>query len=170
MILKTLKRAGIGFLLGIVVGNVIAHLTGGFGSNALIPVSDILLDRVGSNVLTAQAVQTLLSGVYGAICFAGISFYEIDRWPLALATAAHFLSMVLIYMPGALFLGWVEGLDSLLIMLCIQIVVFFIIWLIMWLIYKAQVKELNELNDKLHEGIGEKQPSDHTDSGGDKTA
>ena len=150
MIGKTIRRACIGFVLGIIIGNVISHLTGGSGSAMLVPVSDVLLGRVGNDLLTAQIIQNALSGVYGAICFSGVSFYEIERWPLALATLAHFLSMVLTYLPGAIFLGWVEGIDSILIMIAIQAVVFFIIWLIMWLIYKAQVKELNKINERIH--------------------
>lgn len=149
MIVNTLKRAAVGFVLGIIIGSVIAHLTGGFGTDTLIPVSDVLLERAGS-VFAAQVIQTVMSGIYGALCFEGISFYEIERWPLALATAAHCAVIVLTYVPVGLCLGWVDSVTSVLIMAAIQIFAFFIIWLIMSLIYKAQVKELNEINSRNH--------------------
>ena len=151
MIKKTLRRLCIGFVLGIIIGNVIAHLTGGFDSDTLIPVSNGLLQRSGS-LFAAQVIQTVISGLYGAIAFAGIGFYDIEgrRWNLAAASLSHYLTIAISYIPIAFWLDWLQTPLDAISMAAIQAVVYFIIFLIMSLIYKAQVKELNEINSKNH--------------------
>ncbi len=151
MLAKTLKRMGLGFLIGVVVGDLIAVLTGTSSSGGVTFTSKQLLDMTGGNAAVSMLIQSLFSGIYGALCFAGISFYDIERWPLALATALHCAVIVIPFIPIALFLGWFGSIVSLLIMSCVQIAVFFIIWLILYFTYKKQIRELNELMDKKRE-------------------
>ena len=148
MLKKTLKAAGIGFLLGIVIGDLIALLTGNSDTEGITFASQKLLDMAGGNGTVAMLLQSLFSGLYGAACFAGMSFYEIERMPLAVATALHCALIVLLFIPIALLLGWVSQIETLLIISGIQLVCFFIIWLIMYAGFKKQVKELNELQEK----------------------
>ena len=148
MLKKTLKAAGIGFLLGIVIGNLIAFLTGNSDTGGITFASAKLLEMAGGNGTVAMLLQSLFSGFYGAVCFAGMSFYEIERMPLAVATALHCALIVLLFIPIALLLGWVSQIETQLIISGIQLVCFFIIWLIMYAGFKKQVKELNELQEK----------------------
>ena len=148
MLKKTLKAAGIGFLLGIVIGNLIAFLTGNSDTGGITFAPQKLLDMSGGNAVIAMLLQSLFSGLYGAVCFAGMSFYEIERMPLAVATALHCALIVLLFIPIALLLGWVSNIQTLLMISGIQLVCFFIIWLIMYAVFKKQVKELNELQEK----------------------
>ena len=148
MLKKTLKAAGIGFLLGIVIGNLIAFLTGNSDTGGITFAPQKLLDMSGGNAVIAMLLQSLFSGLYGAVCFAGMSFYEIERMPLAVATALHCALIVLLFIPIALLLGWVSQIETQLIISGIQLVCFFIIWLIMYAGFKKQVKELNELQEK----------------------
>ncbi|MEE0957356.1 MAG: DUF3021 domain-containing protein [Ruminococcus sp.] len=148
MLKKTLKSALIGFLLGIVIGNVIAILTGNSDTGGVTFASQKLLDIAGGNGVVAMLLQSFFSGLYGAACFAGMSFYEVERLPLAVATALHCALIVLLFIPIALLLGWVGNIETLLMISGIQLVCFFIIWLIMYAIFKKQVKELNELQEK----------------------
>lgn len=145
MLMVTLKRAAFGFLLGNFIGYIIAFLTSG----NVIPVSPLLTDRVGG-LAPALLIQILASGAYGSICFGGISFYEIERWPLALSSSVHCVVIIICYIPLALALDWVETLYDILIMASLQLVVYFIIWLIICAVYKAQVKELNEIQKKFN--------------------
>ncbi|MBR0384721.1 MAG: DUF3021 domain-containing protein [Eubacteriaceae bacterium] len=145
MLKKTLRMACVGFLLGIVIGNVIAFLTGISDTNGVAFVSKQLLDKVNGSAVSAMALQSLFSGLYGAVCFAGMSFYDIEEMSLAVATASHCALIILLYIPIALFLGWVNNITEILIIAGIQMIVFFIIWLIMFLVYKKRVKELNEM-------------------------
>ena len=144
MLMKTLKRAGIGFLIGVIAGYVISVLTALGQPDILISVPPRLLAFTGS-VPVAQVLQGVFSGLYGAVCFGTMTFYEIERWPLALATGAHCAVIILLYLPVGLFLGWLNSPTEMLIVAGCQLVGFFIIWLIMNAIYKKQVKELNEM-------------------------
>ena len=151
MLKKALKAAGIGFLIGVVVGNLIAILTGNSDTSGVTFASQKLLDMAGGNGTVAMLLQSLFSGLYGAVCFAGMSFYEVERMPLAAATALHCATIILLFIPIALFLGWVSNITEILIIMSIQLVCFFIIWLIMWSIYKKQVKELNDMQKNFSE-------------------
>ncbi len=148
MLASTLKRAGIGFLLGMVIGNLIALLTGTSSADGVTFASKQLLNMAGGNPALAMVLQSLFSGFYGAVCFAGMTFYDAERLPLAAATALHCASIILLFIPIALLLGWVSSIIEILIIAAMQLAAFFIIWLIMYMIYKKQVKELNELMDK----------------------
>lgn len=148
MLKKILKMAGIGFLLGIVIGNLIAFLTGNSDTGGVTFAPQKLLDMAGDKAIVAMLLQSLFSGLYGAACFAGMSFYEIERMPLAAATALHCALIILLFVPISLCLGWVSKIETLLMISGIQLVCFFIIWLIMYAGFKKQVKELNELQEK----------------------
>ncbi len=147
MLKKTLKSALIGFLLGIVIGNVIAILTGSSDTGGVTFASSKLLDIAGGNGVVAMLLQSLFSGLYGAACFAGMSFYEVERLPLAVATALHCALIVLLFIPISYLLGWVGGIVETLIIAAIQAAAFFVIWLILYSVYKKQVRELNDLQD-----------------------
>ncbi len=144
---KCFKLAGIGFLAGIVIGNVIAWLTGKSGSLA----SPSLIDRMGGET-PALLMQVLFSGLYGAATMSGVALYDVERFPLALATALHCLICVVPYIPLALLLGWVVKPSDILITACLQVIAFFLIWLIMYLRCKAEVRKLNELQKEKEKG------------------
>ena len=148
--LKTIiKKAELGFSLGILIGDGIAMLTGSLSAGELVLVSEKLMDMTG-NIVIAFIIQSLLSGLYGAITFGTMVFYDIEKWSLVLATALHCLVVIGCFIPVSLFLGWNSGDPiALLIMVGCQLIAFFIIWLIMNAIYKKQVKELNEMQSFL---------------------
>ena len=129
MLKKTLKMAGIGFLIGIVIGNLIAFLTGNSDTGGVTFAPQKLLDMAGGKAIVAMLLQSLFSGLYGAACFAGMSLYEIERMPLAAATALHCALIILLFVPISLFLGWVSKIETLLMISGLQLVCFFIIWL-----------------------------------------
>lgn len=142
MLKVTLKRMGIGFLLGVAIGNLIAALTGHPSI-----VSPELIARTGS-LSAALLVQSLLSGLYGAAAWGGMSLYDIERWPMAASFGVHYLLIAVLYALIARVLGWASGMADILIINGIQLVVYFIIWLCIWSHYRKQVRELNELRKK----------------------
>ncbi len=148
MLKKTLKRALIGFLLGIILGDGIAIMTGLFSEGNFRPVA-VTLEQMCGNMAAAFLIQTILSGVYGAVCFGSVSFYEIESLPLALASICHCLLIVILYIPTSLFLGWCETIWDHLIMAGIQIAAYFMIWLILYCSYRKEVRKLNELQQKI---------------------
>ena len=139
---KFFIRAGIGFVLGIAVCDIIAIFT-----CDPLPAAQSLIDSMGS-LRAAMLLQSLLSGLYGAICMGTTILYEVERLPLALASLLHCMCVILPGIPLALLLGWCEGAVDLLIRVGIQLAVYFFIWLIMWLNYRREIKKMNELNTK----------------------
>ena len=142
---KVLRMVGLGFLIGLVAGDLIAWLMS-FGGGA--PVSPALVSRMGGEA-AAFVAQTLLSGLYGAAIWSGILLYEIESWPLALSTALHYLIVAGLYVPVSLLLGWADNAAQLLLVELVQFVVFFLIWLLIYLRYKAQTRELNTLRAQM---------------------
>ena len=141
MLMNTLKRAVSGFVLGMAVGNLIAALTGQPDI-----FSPALLTKAGS-LSTALLLQTLLSGVIGGVAWAGISLYDLERWPLLQADAVHFGLILLAFLPIARFLGWLDTPASLLLTIAIMAVAHLCIFLIMCAYYRAQVREMNRLQE-----------------------
>ena len=144
MLKRVLKLALIGFVIGIFIGDGIALLTGMSSDGELHMVTQKLLDMAGGNAIGAIILQSLFSGLYGAVCFAGIMLHDIDRMPLTAAAVTHCLAIVIAFYPMAFFLGWTNDVFSALIMSGMQIVAYFIIWLVLYIHYKSQVKKLNE--------------------------
>lgn len=142
---RILILAAIGFPMGVLIAFLIALMGNGSEMHFF---SETLLIRMGGNLSAATAVNILVCGLYGSACMVGTVFYDIERWPLALATVLHYLIVVLGCLDCFLLLGWGDGIRDYLITAGLQTAVFFLIWLIMYLRYKAQVKELNELNQK----------------------
>ena len=105
----------------------------------------------GGNAVIAMILQSLFSGLYGALCFAGMTLYDVDRLPLAAATALHCGLIVLPFIPISYLLGWVGGVLETVIIAAIQIAAFFMIWLILYFVYKKQVKELNDMQKDFSE-------------------
>ena len=147
MLKKTLIRALIGFVFGIIMGDGITMLT--TIGNDFVPASFSLIELCGG-FPQAFIVQSILSGLYGAVTFGCISLYDIERMPLALASIVHCLIIVLLHIPNSIFLGWSQTVWDVLIMACIQVAAYFIVWLILYLVYRKQVKELNELQKHIH--------------------
>ena len=139
MLAKTLKRAGFGFLLGIVVCNIIVILS----MNDL-PATQSLIEATGS-LRAALIVQTAASGFYGALCMGTIGLYEIERWPMMLSSAIHCLITILPYIPLSMLLGWGEKASDHLIMAGIQFAAYVVVWFIMYMRYRAEVRKLNKI-------------------------
>ncbi len=147
MLIRNIKRAGIGFLLGMVMCSAISLMMMGPAPQLFIPVSNELVEKCGS-LGTALLVQLIASGIYGSICFVSMAFYEIESWSLARASASHCLTIVLCYIPIGLMLDWASKPVEFLIIVGIQIISYFIVWLIIYLIYNKQVNDLNEMIKK----------------------
>ena len=139
MWVRLLKRAGIGFLLGIVVGNLITWIPGITSGKMISP--DLIVS-IGSGA-GAMAVQTLVMGLYGALAMGGMTLYEIERWPLAMSTAVHYLIIAVSFVVMDLLLRWNSSPAEILVVEAILLAVFSLIWLIMFLRYRSQVRRLN---------------------------
>ena len=143
MVATTLKRAGLGFLLGMILG-VFIVIGMSFGAGGSIVVPHKLLALTGSEA-GALLAQMLISGVYGTIPMAGVGFYELDSWGLLKQAVVHYVSYTVAFMLFGSVAGWVETAADVAMMAGIFAVCHVIIWTIMYMRYKAETKELNEL-------------------------
>lgn len=145
MLMKTLKRAGTGFLLGMAMGNIIAFIMAFTTSGGEVHfMTEQLIEHCGGEAM-AFLTQTMLSGLIGLASFAGMTLYELEKWSMAAAMGTHFGIICLIYFPCAYLLYWVRSLPEILFMAGIMAVAYIIVWLIMCAVYRRQVKELNTL-------------------------
>lgn len=146
---KCLTLVGIGFLGGMLMGNLIAWFCGGTLVNTR------LMNWIGNDI-GAVVIQTLFSGLLGAVSMGGVIVYDIESWPLLRCTIVHYLVVETAYLAIASLLGWYGSLGELLVVLGIQLVAYFLIWVFMYLRWKAQVRKLNELLKKSHRKSPEK--------------
>lgn len=135
---RLIKYMLVGFAAGAAIGTLIVlFISGGHFC------TQVLLDRLGGSA-AAIIIQTVLSGLIGAAGFGGVLLYETDL-PLAVATVLHFLLIEAVFLPSALFQGWIEfKFSQIAVMTLIRLVAFFIVWLIMFFRYKRLTKELND--------------------------
>ena len=110
-------------------------------------VSANLADAVGGET-AALLLSMLLYGLYGTLCMGGTLLYEIERWPIALATAVHYAFVIGPYPLMSKLLCWNLSLKLLLVIEGLMTVGFFLIWLILYLRCRAEVRELNRLLEK----------------------
>ena len=145
MLKQTLKRAGIGFLIGIAVGNLIAFISVLIGGGSI--VSQKCIDMCGGEA-EAILLQSFLSGLIGFAGCAGMTFYEIERWSLLRVMSSHLGVIFAVFLPVSYILGWFVTVFDMLIMSGIMLVAYFIVWRIMCAVYKKKVRELNDLQQK----------------------
>ena len=143
---QLLSRGIVGLLLGMVLVMLIPALSGET-DGAFSLVNDELIARVGSP-RGALLLSLALYGAFGAFCIGGTLLYEIQRWPLALATAVHYLGITLGYLAADLVLCWNMTARELLLVEGFMTLGFFLIWLILHGVYKNEVRELNALMEK----------------------
>ncbi|NLK91886.1 MAG: DUF3021 domain-containing protein [Bacteroidales bacterium] len=140
---KLIIKALIGFAVGAVLGNVITlFFSLAYGEGAKI-VFDMQVEAMGKAL--AITLQTILSGIFGAISLAGTCFFDIDSWSLLQATIAHFVSVLITFLVVASALRWMQyKWINYLILIAMIAVAYFLIWLIMYIIWKQEIKKMNE--------------------------
>lgn len=145
MIAKTLKLAGFGFLLGMVVGALIFVVVGFANGGSLAMPGFPLYTLMGSEA-GALLAQMLLSGVFGMVPMAGVMFYEIDSWGLLKQAVVHYATYTVAFLIVGCVVGWIEPtLADMGLIVGIFAVGHAIIWVIMYARYKAETQELNAL-------------------------
>ena len=139
MLVKTLKRALRGFFIGIAIGYFISIMMT-MGKDSIL--SDAFVQRIGNHHV-GLLIHMLLTGLDGAICMAGMGFYDIERWPMLKSAVMHYLLCIAAYIPISLYLDWFKLDINLLIMLGMMAVSYVITWVIIALSYRKDVKKIN---------------------------
>ena len=146
---KILKLSVIGFLAGMAASVVICFMSSGF--KEIVPPQ---LVSAAGGFTRALLIQLCFAGLDGAICFATVILYDIESWPLAKSTVCHWAITAIVYIPVSLGLYWVSNASELLIVEAFMLAAYFVVWLIMCAIYRAQVRELNTLQQQYQKKQG----------------
>lgn len=144
MIKKTIRYAFIGFFIGMPVGIVILLLMSFSNGGGELVFSELMLTKGGSEA-GALALQVFLSGLFGAICWAGITFHEIESWGMLKAFIFHYAVIIAGFVVIGLNLGWIEfDAEQIGLMALFLGLGYCVVWVIMYLKYRAEAKELNK--------------------------
>lgn len=141
---KVFTRLLAGFCLGAVIGNLIA-----MASDPGRPfMTELFVTRMG-NYTAAFIVHTLLSALIGAAAMAGMSLYDETDLPLLFATIVHFVLIEVVFLPVALFLGWIAPVwNQIAMMGGVIAATSLLIWVFMFFYHKRKVSELNGMRQK----------------------
>ena len=140
---KIIRRAVVGFLTGILVGNLIVVIGKLISGGQFQWAADTLVKKAGSEA-AAVFLQNLASGLLGAVCMAGTILYDLEDWELTKASLVHCLLCLAAYFSAALFCGWIEPKSGdILLMAVIMTGSYLLSWLFMYLRYRKESEELN---------------------------
>ena len=146
MIKKALKLAAAGFVIGMAVGNIIAITVSFAQGGEVLVFAPQLLEKTGGSAAGALALQTIMSGLLGAINLGTVILYELERPPLTLVSVSHCAICLAAYFPIAFYLCWLSpDVHEVGMMACIMIAAYMVIWLGMYVRYRMEVREMNEL-------------------------
>ena len=140
------KRAIIGFVYGVFIGQtilILESLAGGNGS--FYPVSAYLLQH-SSSQMAAVIIQYFLTGIIGISFATTTLIFEIDSWSITSQTALHFaITSVVMFIAGFV-CGWFpHTVKSTIIWFVIFIVIYVLMWAGFMLYFKKQTKKINEV-------------------------
>jgi len=143
LITKTLT----GLFIGALIGNVVTLLVNYFTEGKWMICMPELIERFGLG--GAIALQTLLSGIFGAISLGSMCFHDIDGWNMLRSSIAHCLTILISFIPAGLALYWFSfDISSILIISGVIIICYSIIWLIMYILWKREMREMTILNEE----------------------
>ena len=144
MLNKIIKRALIGFIYGIFIGQTILILESLFkGDGNFHSVSEYLLSHTNTE-LAAVIAQYFITGIIGVTFASTTVIFELDRWSLVAQTALHFVITSVVMFFAGFFCGWFPHTAiSTLIWFGVFILVYIIMWLSFTLYYRKKTKEIN---------------------------
>ena len=144
MLNKIIKRALLGFIYGIFIGQTILILESLFkGDGIFHSVSEYLLAHTNTE-LAAVIAQYFITGIIGITFASTTVIFELDRWSLVAQTALHFVITSVVMFFAGFFCGWFPHTAiSTLIWFGVFIVVYIIMWLSFTLYYRKKTKEIN---------------------------
>lgn len=148
MLVKTLKRAGIDFLIGIAIANFIVFFMSLVSPNKLLWVSETLINIAETKYWTFL-LQSLILGMDGMIISLGIGLYDIPSCNYIFSAVIHVILVISVLIPCAHLLDLITNLYDAMITALIITLLYFFISCARYVIYRQQVKRLNELQNNI---------------------
>jgi hypothetical protein len=141
----TFKKALLRGILGIPIGIFIMSLIALIISLCIGKLSFVSPSFLGSHSeLESYTVQFILCSIVGFVCAASSAFFQIEKWSITKQTLMHFLALTIVYIPTAIYLGWVKfRLLDIVFYVLIFVAIYVVIWIIQYSAMKSKVKKLN---------------------------
>ncbi len=147
MFVTTLKRAGIGFLIGFAAGESVMLVSALLTSQKTLPVSSFLIG-ITDDSNASFLLQMLLTGIIGAISYAGVSFYDIRKWSSIKSYIIHFLTVLATCLTCTYFLGLLSNLSELLTEIVVVSLLYFLVWYIRYNYCRELTQKLNSMQEE----------------------
>ena len=140
-----IKRAIMGFVYGVFIGQTIVILESLAGGNGnFYPVSAYLVQH-SSSQMAAVVIQYFLTGIIGISFATTTLIFEIDSWSITAQTVLHFVITSVVMFIAGFVCGWFpHTTKSIVIWFVIFIVIYVIMWVGFMLYFKKQTKKINE--------------------------
>ena len=145
MLNKIIKRALLGFVYGVFIGQTILILESLMvGDGNFYAVSNYLVSHTSTRI-AAVILQYLITGIIG-MTFAGTTvIFEIDSWSILGQTALHFIITSVVMFFAGFLCGWFpHTFGSILIWFAVFIVIYVIMWVSFTLYYRKKTKAIND--------------------------
>ena len=145
MINKLIKRALMGFVYGVFIGQTILILESLIvGDGNFYAVSTYLVQHTRTRI-AAVIIQYFITAIIG-MTFAGTTvIFEIDSWSIVAQTFVHFLITSVVMFFAGFLCGWFpHTVGSTLIWFAVFIVVYVIMWVCFTLYYRKKTKAIND--------------------------
>ncbi|WP_416829020.1 DUF3021 domain-containing protein [Ectobacillus polymachus] len=145
MLKKALLRGLIGIPIGVFISSTIVLISslvaGHMAYSATMDPS--------KNPVTVYAIQYVVSIIIGFTFASSSILFDLDNWSLAKMTTVHFLILSIVYLPCAIFAGWMKP-DPLSIFnyFLIFVAIYILIWLSQYYIWKYRINKLNDTLNK----------------------
>ena len=142
---KIIKRAILGFIYGVFIGQTILILESLMaGDGNFYAVSTYLVNHTSTR-LAAVIAQYFITGFIGLSFAATTVIFEMDSWSLLRQTITHFIvTSIVMYIAGFL-CGWFPHTAvSTLIWFGVFVVIYVIFWICFSMYYKNKIKKINE--------------------------
>ena len=145
MLKKFIKRAILGFMIGIFIGQTILIIESLMvGDGNFYAVSAYLVEHTKTRI-AAVIIQYLITGIIGMTFASTTIIFELDKWSLLAQTALHFIITSIVMFFSGFFCGWFPHTAvSTIIWFGVFIVTYIIIWISFMLYYRKKTKEINK--------------------------
>ena len=145
MLNKIIKRAIMGFVYGVFIGQTILILESlNAGNGSFCPVSEYLVQHA-SSTLAAVIIQYFVTGLIGISFSASTVIFEIDKWSITAQTALHFVITFAVMLFAGFVCGWFpHRVSGVLVWFVVFVVIYVIMWIIFSLYFRRQTKKINE--------------------------
>ncbi|MFA9381538.1 MAG: DUF3021 domain-containing protein [Acetanaerobacterium sp.] len=145
MRMKIIRRALLGFPLGVFIGYTIAIIISlVIGAGDFYPSVPSFAEQCGSEI-GAVVLQFVLCGILGAASAAGSAVWENDSWSLIKQSLIHFLILSFTLLPIAYFTHWMDHSPlGILSYFGIFLGLYVVIWAVQYRIWKRRIRQVND--------------------------